>query len=66
MSNEELTYEKARNELIEIVNQLESSNLELDKSMELYKRGKELSDFCSDYLEKAKKVIAENSHTLNS
>lgn len=54
-----LTYEQARDELIEVVNLLESGNESLADSMELYKRGEYLAGLCESYLTDAKAMIEQ-------
>lgn len=53
----QLTYEQARDELIEVVRQLESGNVPLSKSLELWERGERLATICSTWLEGAKARI---------
>ncbi|MDR0788982.1 MAG: exodeoxyribonuclease VII small subunit [Bifidobacteriaceae bacterium] len=53
----DLTYEVAREKLIEIVTTLESTETELEKSLDLYKQGKAYADFCEKFLESAKEII---------
>jgi exodeoxyribonuclease VII small subunit len=49
----QLTYEKAFQELEEIVAALESNQAPLDETMELFERGQKLLQRCADLLEKA-------------
>lgn len=55
MSNpeDELTFEEALRELETSVSKLEEGNLTLEESLNIYERGRALSDFCQQYLEKA-------------
>lgn len=55
--NEEMTFEQAMQRLDEIVKAMESGDLPLANSMELYKEGSELSRFCHKKLEQAKMEI---------
>lgn len=50
---EELSYEKAFQELEQIVNRLESETQNLEESLTLYERGQALARYCADLLEKA-------------
>ena len=53
----QLTYEEARDELIAVVNRLESGGEPLGESMELFKRGEFLADLCENYLTQARATI---------
>jgi exodeoxyribonuclease VII small subunit len=53
----QLTYEQARDELIEVVNRLESGTENLDESMKLFARGQELAGLCEKYLSDARGVV---------
>ncbi|MFZ5353554.1 MAG: exodeoxyribonuclease VII small subunit [Bacillota bacterium] len=48
-----LTFEQALQRLEEIVKQLESGDVSLDKSLEIYQEGIILSKFCSQKLNEA-------------
>jgi exodeoxyribonuclease VII small subunit len=50
---ENLSYEKAFDELEKIVAALESEKLPLEESMKLFERGQALATTCSNLLEKA-------------
>jgi exodeoxyribonuclease VII small subunit len=50
-------YESAAAELDTIVKTLEEGNLALEKSLELYERGVQLSRFCHSRLEEAERRI---------
>ena len=47
----ELTYEQARDELIDVVAQLEGGQLGLEESMRLWQRGEALAAHCSTWLD---------------
>lgn len=49
----ELTFEEALRELEGSVSKLEEGNLSLEESLKIYEKGRALSDFCQEYLEKA-------------
>lgn len=46
----ELSYEQARDELIEIVSRLERDSLTLDESITLWERGERLAARCEEWL----------------
>jgi exodeoxyribonuclease VII small subunit len=50
---EEISYEKAFQELEQIVSRLESETQNLEESLTLYERGQALAHYCADLLEKA-------------
>ncbi len=54
-----MTFEENMNELKKIVEQLESGELPLEKSVDLYEQGKKLSEECARQLESAKLRIIE-------
>ncbi len=54
---EELTFEAALDRLRQIVQQLESGNLPLEKLLDLYEEGKRLSEFCEQKLQEARRRI---------
>ena len=56
---DKITFEEAILKLEEIAATLEGGKLPLDKSVELYKEGMELSLFCTKEIEKAKLTIEE-------
>ncbi len=53
----ELTYEKAMEELENIVNKLENSKETMDESFSLYEKGIKLIKFCDEYLNKQENKI---------
>jgi exodeoxyribonuclease VII small subunit len=53
----QLGYEQARDELIEVVRQLEQGGLDLDTSLKLWERGEELARRCEEHLAGAKEKI---------
>lgn len=70
-SNEEkdpLSFEKALARLETIVKELENESIALDKSIELYEEGIELSRLCTETLEEAElriKKVAEQQSDNN-
>ena len=55
----ELGYEAARDELIDVVQQLEHGGLDLDESLKLWERGEELAKRCEDHLAGARKRVEQ-------
>ena len=52
-----ISYEKARDELSEIVAKLESGDLGLEESLKIWERGEELVKVCQEWLDGAKARI---------
>jgi len=55
----QMGYEQARDELIEVVQQLEHGGLDLDASLKLWERGEELAKRCEEHLAGARKKVAD-------
>lgn len=55
----QLGYEEARDELIEVVRQLEQGGLNLDASLQLWERGEELAKRCEEHLAGARKRVED-------
>lgn len=55
----QLGYEQARDELIEVVRQLEQGGLDLDTSLKLWERGEELAKRCEEHLAGARQKVAD-------
>jgi exodeoxyribonuclease VII small subunit len=55
--SEEPTYEAAREELIEVVRQLEAGGVTLEESLALWERGEHLATVCQDWLDGARKRL---------
>ena len=53
-----LSYEQAREQLVEVVSQLEAGGVTLERSLALWERGEALADHCESCLEGAKKRLA--------
>ena len=53
----QLGYEQARDELIEVVRQLEQGGLDLDASLQLWERGEELAKRCEQHLAGAREKV---------
>ena len=54
---EKVSYEKAREELTKVVEQLEAGSATLEESLILWERGEELAKICQDLLDGAKAKI---------
>ena len=63
--NKELSFEESLKELENIVDQLESGNIDLEKSVKLYEKGMLLKKNCEDKLKNVeiqiKKIKLENN-----
>lgn len=55
----ELSYEDARDQLVGVVQRLESGQAPLDQTMELWERGEALADHCTAWLDRAEKRLDE-------
>lgn len=53
MSEPELSYEQAREQLVEVVSQLESGGVPLADSMKLWEKGEQLAKICQTWLDGA-------------
>lgn len=53
----DLSYEEAREELQQVVAQLEQQNVSLEASMELWERGEALAAHCEGWLSGARKKL---------
>ena len=58
MEKKDLTFEEAIENLEKIVTELENGEMPLDKSVENFKKGMELSNYCSKLLDDAEKTIS--------
>lgn len=52
-----LTYEQARDELKQVVAELEQQQVDLEESLRLWERGEALAKHCEDYLSGAKRRL---------
>ena len=66
MSDQSLSYEKARDELIKIVEKLESGTATLDESLKLWQRGEELAKICQNWLDGARVKLSNAKVATNS
>ncbi len=61
---DDLTYEQAREELVQVVQRLESGGVPLDESLALWERGEHLAAVCQQRLDGARaKVDAARART---
>jgi exodeoxyribonuclease VII small subunit len=58
-----LSYEAARDELQQVVSQLEQQNVSLEASMALWERGEALAAHCESWLSGARKKLDETIAT---
>ena len=56
---DDLSYEQARDELVEVVKILELGQMSLDESLRYWERGEELAAYCGRYLDGASKKVEE-------
>ena len=57
----DLPYEQARDELIAVVQKLETGGTTLDESLALWERGEELAAICQRWLDGARERLAQAS-----
>ena len=55
----QLGYEQARDELMDVVRQLEQGGLDLDASLKLWERGEELAKRCEAHLASAREKVEQ-------
>lgn len=56
---QELSYEEAREELIDVVRRLETGGITLEESLALWERGEALAAVCQEFLDGARNRLAE-------
>ena len=54
---QELSYEEAREELVEVVRSLEAGGTSLEESLALWERGEKLAQVCQGWLDGAKQRL---------
>ncbi|MBF4764281.1 exodeoxyribonuclease VII small subunit [Nocardioides islandensis] len=54
MAEEQVPYEQAREELIEVVRRLEQGGTTLEESLALWERGEQLATICQQWLDGAR------------
>ena len=64
MATEEIPYEQAREELIEVVRRLETGGLTLEESLALWERGETLATVCQAWLDGARERL-EKAHVAD-
>lgn len=57
--SDELSYEAARDELIEVVRKLETGGTPLAESMQLWERGEKLAGICERWLDGARARVEQ-------
>ena len=57
---EKVSYEKAREELTKVVEELEAGSATLEESLKLWERGEELAKICQDLLDGVKAKIEKS------
>lgn len=55
--SQEISYEQAREELVEVVRRLEAGGTTLEDSLSLWERGEVLAQICQSWLDGAKKRL---------
>ena len=58
-TKEELSFETAMDQLEEIVEKLEEGEVPLEKALEFYQKGMDLSKYCHDTLQKAENQLTK-------
>jgi exodeoxyribonuclease VII small subunit len=58
LSDEAISYEAARDELLDVVRQLEAGGVPLEQSLILWERGEQLAVLCQAWLDGAKQRLA--------
>lgn len=53
-NDEQIPYEQAREELVEVVRKLETGGLTLEESLALWERGEKLATICQTWLDGAR------------
>ncbi|GGU43933.1 exodeoxyribonuclease VII small subunit [Nocardioides albus] len=56
-ADKNLSYEQAREELIDVVRRLEAGGITLEESLALWERGEKLATLCQEWLDGARKKI---------
>lgn len=56
-AQENLTYEQAREELVEVVRRLETGGVTLEESLALWERGEALAAVCQQWLDGARERL---------
>jgi exodeoxyribonuclease VII small subunit len=56
--NRRISYEQARDQLVDLVKRLEAGGLTLEQSLELWEQGERLAAVCEEWLEGARAKLA--------
>jgi exodeoxyribonuclease VII small subunit len=56
---QEISYEEAREELVEVVRRLETGGTTLEESIALWERGEQLATRCQEWLDGARRRLDE-------
>lgn len=59
MAEEKLSYELAREELVDVVRRLEAGGTTLEESLALWEQGEQLARLCQEWLDGARKRFDE-------
>jgi len=62
---EDMGYEQARDELVEVVKRLESGGLTLEQSLTLWERGEMLANLCQKWLDEARVRLDQATKTTS-
>ena len=63
--SEKLSYEQAREELVSVVQRLESGGAPLEESLALWERGEQLAAICQEWLDGARARISATRNAGN-
>lgn len=63
---EQMSYEQARDELVEVVTKLETGGAPLEESLALWQRGEALADRCERWLDGANAKLEEVRQSLRA
>ncbi|MEI6216101.1 MAG: exodeoxyribonuclease VII small subunit [Actinomycetes bacterium] len=64
MAEKKISYEAARDELAEVVSQLEGGQATLEESLALWERGEALAKICQEWLDGAKAKLTAARPTV--
>lgn len=63
-TEKKISYEGARDELMQVVNDLETGGATLEQSLKLWERGEELAEICQQWLDGARAKLEGIKPTL--
>jgi exodeoxyribonuclease VII small subunit len=69
VTQESISYEQARDELIEVVRRLEAGGSTLEESLQLWERGEQLANICQEWLDGARarlKATVDDAETVST